>query len=86
MGQVHRDRIELFLDGQLSASLSIRPEHSDVPCQLVLGRLTALPGSGLSVDRPFVGRIDEVALYDRRSPSRRSATIIGSGPAAPRPR
>jgi hypothetical protein len=65
VGQINRDRIELFKDGELSASLSIRPEHADVPCLLVLGRLTALPGSGLSVDRPFVGRMDEVALYDR---------------------
>jgi hypothetical protein len=65
VGQVHFDRIELFLDGRLSAALSIRPEHSEVACQLVLGRLTSRPGSGLSIDRPFVGRLDEVALYDR---------------------
>jgi hypothetical protein len=65
VGQLHPDRIELFLDGRLSASLSIRAEHSDVPCQLVLGRLTSLDGTGLSFDRPFIGRIDEVALYDR---------------------
>jgi Concanavalin A-like lectin/glucanases superfamily len=65
VGQVHPDRIELFLDGQRSAALSIRPEHSDVACQLLLGRLSTRPGSGLSIDRPFVGRLDEVALYDR---------------------
>jgi hypothetical protein len=65
VGQINQDRIELFMDGQLSASLSIRSEHSDVPCQLVLGRLTSRPGSGLSIDRPFVGRLDEVALYER---------------------
>jgi hypothetical protein len=65
VGQLHPDRIELFLDGQLSESLSIRPEHSDVACQLVLGRLTSRPGTGLSFDRPFIGRLDEVALYDR---------------------
>src|SRR5262249_11723577 len=65
VGQVHPDRIELFLDGQRSPALSIRPEPSDVACQLPLGRLSTRPGSGLSFDRPFVGRLDEVALYDR---------------------
>jgi hypothetical protein len=65
VGQVNGDRIELFMDGRLSSSLSITAGHEDRPCQLILGRLTGLPGSGLSVDRPFVGRMDEVALYDR---------------------
>jgi hypothetical protein len=31
----------------------------------VLGRLTTLPGQGLSISRNFIGRLDEVALYDR---------------------
>jgi hypothetical protein len=64
VGQVRGDHIELFMDGQLSSSLSITPEHGDVACQLVLGRLTDQPGSGLSIDRPFTGCLDEVALYD----------------------
>jgi hypothetical protein len=64
VGQVRGDRIELFMDGQLSSALSITPSHADVACQFVLGRLTELRGTGISVDRPFVGRMDEVALYD----------------------
>ena len=64
VGQVNGDHIELYLNGRLSSNLSIAPEHSDLPCHLVLGRLTNQPGTGLSVDRPFVGRMDEVALYD----------------------
>jgi hypothetical protein len=64
VGQVRGDRIELFADGEPAGSAPIRPEHGDVACQLVLGRLTTQPGSGLSIDRPFVGRLDEFALYD----------------------
>jgi hypothetical protein len=64
VGQVDANRIELFLDGQLSSTLSIAPDHKDLPCQLIIGRLTSRPGSGLSVDRPFVGNIDELTLYD----------------------
>jgi hypothetical protein len=64
VGQINADHIELFMDGRLSASLSIATVHGDLPCQFILGRLTGLPGTGLSVDRPFVGRIDEAALYD----------------------
>ncbi len=65
VGQINGDRIELYTDGKPTTSLSIAPKHSDIPCQFILGRLTTLPGSGLSVDRPFIGRMDEVALYDR---------------------
>jgi Concanavalin A-like lectin/glucanases superfamily len=64
VGQVTKDHIELFMDGRLSSTLSITPSHRDVSCRFVLGRLTELVGSGISVDRPFVGRMDEVALYD----------------------
>ncbi len=65
VGQVVGDRIELYKDGEVSSQASATPDRANVPCQLILGRLTALPGVGLSVDRPFVGRMDEVALYDR---------------------
>ena len=39
-------------------------DRTGVPCQFLLGRLSAREGTGLSVDRPFVGQMDEVALYD----------------------
>jgi hypothetical protein len=64
VGQIDGDHMVQFIDGEPSAVLSVAPEHADVPCQLILGRLTTQPGSGLSIDRPFVGRLDEVALYD----------------------
>jgi hypothetical protein len=83
LGQVNNDRIELFLDGELSSSLSVPAEHSDVPCQFVLGRLTTRPGTGISIDRPFVGRMDEVALYDRPLSAEeiREHHRLGIGPA-----
>ena len=89
VGQINRDRIELFKDGELSASLSIRPEHGDVPCHLVLGRLTVRPGSGGSIDRPFIGRMDEVAVYDRPltargGPGPPSASVRGFRPSMTR--
>lgn len=65
VGQIRGERIELYTDGEPSSLASVTPEHGDVPCQFLLGRLSTRPGSGLSIDRPFVGRMDEVALYDR---------------------
>jgi hypothetical protein len=64
VGQVVGDRIELYKDGEVSSQASATLDRSEAPCQLILGRLTALSGTGLSVDRPFVGQMDEVALYD----------------------
>ncbi len=65
VGQVKDEAIELFVDGVLSSRLPVTPDHAEIPCQFILGRLTTLDGAGVSVDRPFVGRLDEVALYDR---------------------
>jgi hypothetical protein len=65
VGQVVGDRVELYKDGKPSTLPTSPPDDSDVPCHLILGRLTTLAGSGVSIDRPFVGRIDEFALYDR---------------------
>jgi hypothetical protein len=64
VGQYRGDRIELYLDGEAVPSLSVDPGHADEPCRLLLGRLTTRPGTGVSIDRPLVGRLDEVALYD----------------------
>ncbi len=85
VGQVRDDRIELFLDGERSSTVSILPEHLDAPCQFVLGRLTTRDGTGISVDRPFVGRMDEVALYDRPLSAEeiREHHRLGAGPPRP---
>jgi hypothetical protein len=65
VGQINGDRMELFVDGEPAPSLSVTPEHPEMLGQFILGRLSTQPGSGISIDRPFVGRMDEVALYDR---------------------
>jgi hypothetical protein len=64
VGQFQVDRMELFVDGEPGPTLSIDPAHGDMAAQFLLGRLTTRAGSGISYDRPFVGRLDEVALYD----------------------
>ncbi|MHC5544860.1 LamG-like jellyroll fold domain-containing protein, partial [Singulisphaera rosea] len=40
-------------------------EHAKRACRLLLGRLKPLPRmAGLGQSRPFVGRMDELALYN----------------------
>ena len=56
--------MELFLDGTLTESLPVDPDHSTQSGQLLLGRLTKVPIHHWWWSRPFVGRMDEVALYD----------------------
>lgn len=69
VAQVDRDRMELYLNGKLQSTQSLDPNGSTSPCQVLLGRLTtivhseSLPPTGYR--RPFVGLMDEVALYDR---------------------
>jgi Concanavalin A-like lectin/glucanases superfamily len=57
------DWMELYFDGEPGRSLRLVPDHPSVPCQLVVGRRT--PASDDPKDsRSFVGRFDELALYD----------------------
>jgi hypothetical protein len=62
--QVREERMELFLDGALTESLPVDLDHSTQTGQLLLGRLTKVPIHHWWWSRPFVGRMDEVALYD----------------------
>jgi hypothetical protein len=56
-------RLELFLDGELDLSRPLDPDHPTLSCHLVVGRRT--PESDDPKDsRSFVGRLDELALYD----------------------
>lgn len=73
VGQLNDDRMELYLDAEPTAPLSVDPGYTSRPVRLLLGRLTTLPGDpGRNIQayyehtsRPFVGQIDEVAIYDR---------------------
>ena len=70
VGQRNGNRMELFLDGEPTYSSSIDPARATVACQVLLGRLSTVTSKvredyRLVFSRPFVGRLDEVALYDR---------------------
>lgn len=69
VAQLAGDRMELYLDGAVQASQAIGAGGSTTPCQVLLGRLTTLtegqPIHHTGFRRPFVGLMDEVALYDR---------------------
>jgi hypothetical protein len=64
VAQVTQERMELYLDGVLTESLPVDPDHSTQTGQLLLGRLTKVPIHHWWWSRPFVGLMDEVALYD----------------------
>jgi hypothetical protein len=64
VGQYRGDRIELYVDGEPVPPMLVDPRHADGPCRLLVGRLTTRRGTGISFDRPLVGRMDELALYD----------------------
>ena len=69
VAQVAGDRMELYLDGSVQSSQVIGPAGTTAPCQVILGRLTTLIASKemhhTGFRRPFLGLMDEVALYDR---------------------
>lgn len=56
-------RMELYFDGAPAAPLSLAPDHPDSACHLVVGRRTPDP-TDTKDNRSFVGRLDELALYD----------------------
>lgn len=64
VAQFHVGRMEVYLDGRPMPSLSVAAEHSDKGFRFMLGRLTSKAGHGISIDRNFVGRLDEFAVYD----------------------
>jgi hypothetical protein len=58
-------RMELYVDGAPTEPVSTRPDVATEACRLLLGRLKPVPRpDGRVHSRPFVGRIDELALYD----------------------
>jgi hypothetical protein len=64
VGQVNGGRMELYLDGEPMYSSQVDIDHPSVPCQFLLGRLSTIPIDDWLHNRAFVGRLDEVALYD----------------------
>jgi hypothetical protein len=59
-------RLELYVDGIPTPPVSPQSASASEPCRLLLGRLKPIPRpSGRVHSRPFVGLIDELALYNR---------------------
>lgn len=65
VGQLNEDRMELYVDGEPTPSLRVDPQYQNRASQLLLGRLTTLPKHHEDTSRPFVGWMDEVAIYNR---------------------
>jgi hypothetical protein len=59
-------RLELYVNGVPTQPVSPQSLSASEPCRLLLGRLKPIPRpSGRVHSRPFVGLIDELALYNR---------------------
>ncbi|HEY2155375.1 MAG TPA: LamG-like jellyroll fold domain-containing protein, partial [Isosphaeraceae bacterium] len=63
VAQKNGGRMELFHDGALDRTMSLGPDHPTLSCRLVVGRRTPDPLDAHDA-RPFVGRLDELAIYD----------------------
>ncbi len=65
VAQTNGDQMELYVDGTPLPPLSITADHATVPCELLIGRLKPLPPPPGHPDvRPFVGQVDELAVYE----------------------
>ena len=64
VAQQATDRLELYLDGQLDGTALADIEEAAKPCRLMVGRLKSGPQPDLYQVRPFIGRLDELVLYD----------------------
>jgi hypothetical protein len=59
------DRMELYMDGVLTRSQPLDPERATTPCRMLVGRLLTTHQNAPEKNRPLIGRVDELALYDR---------------------
>jgi hypothetical protein len=69
VAQVEGEQMELFLDGTLAGSMPVNPDRASRPGLLLLGRLSKVVVDHWGVIRPFVGQMDEVAIYDHPLPA-----------------
>jgi hypothetical protein len=66
VAQRSEGRLELYVNGISTQPISPESALESEPCRLLLGRLKPMPRpSGRVHTRPFVGLIDELALYNR---------------------
>jgi hypothetical protein len=57
------DQMDLYFDGVPDRTMAIEPDYPTLACQLVVGRRTP-EASNPHDSRSFVGRLDELAIYD----------------------
>jgi ferric-dicitrate binding protein FerR (iron transport regulator) len=57
--------LELYVDGVLAGSSPTRSGAETAPCRMILGRMKIGPDRDPQQVRPLVGRIAEVAVYNR---------------------
>lgn len=62
------DRMELYLNGELTGTTSIDPADATTACRLLVGRLRRGAQQSLNQTRPFIGRLDELAVYEHPLP------------------
>jgi hypothetical protein len=65
VAQGNGDRMELYLDGVLTRSEPLDPDRATTPCRMLVGRLLTTHQNAPEKNRPLIGRVDELALYDR---------------------
>lgn len=84
VAQKNDGRLELFLDGQLDRSSLLESVHPTLRCHLTVGRRT--PESDNPKDsRSFVGRLDELAIYDHPLSAEEVRAHYRLGSQGPRP-
>jgi hypothetical protein len=65
VAQNNQGRMELYVNGVPTPAVAIGSDTATEPCRLLVGRLKPEPRlPGKIHSRPFVGRIDELVLYD----------------------
>ncbi len=65
VAQMVGERMELYLNGKATTPMPVDPDYRNLPCRLLLGQLSTIPIYEHKYSRPFVGWMDEVALYDQ---------------------
>jgi hypothetical protein len=63
VAQKDGNRMELYIDGVRNHSMTLEADHPNLFCRLVVGRRTT-DGRDPKDCRSFVGRLDELAIYD----------------------
>lgn len=87
VAQKTAENLELYVDGNLVAVVPGLTDTATTLCRLLVGRLKEWPPPSLVEIRPFAGRVDELAVYERPlavEEIRHHARLrVSTGPHAP---